>query len=287
MPSRAVVVLDDPARLNALAAVENFPVALRLLPRRHRAHLAAVYAAARLIDDTGDAPSASVETRLAALDDLQSDLARIWSGQSPARPALAPLAVTVRDRALAIQPFLDLVEANRHDQHVTRYATYDDLVGYCTLSANPIGRIVLEIFGVDEAERRALSDDVCTALQVLEHCQDVREDKRQRDRVYLPLDDLTAFGVQIDELSEPRTSDQLRRLVAFEVGRASALLQSGRTLVARLPGWAKLAVAGYVAGGLATADAIRRSDYDVLRMTPRPRKRDVVRHALALLARSR
>ena len=186
-----------------------------------------------------------------------------------------------------MQPFLDLVEANRRDQHVTRYATYDDLVGYCTLSANPVGRIVLEVFGVDDAESRALSDDVCTALQVLEHCQDVREDKLQRDRVYLPLDDMTAFGVQLDELSEFQTSHQLRRLVAFEVGRASALLHSGETLVARLPGWAKLAVAGYVAGGLATADAVRRDDYDVLSVTPRPRKRDVVRHAVTLLAKSR
>jgi squalene synthase HpnC len=286
VPSRAVALLDDPARLAALAHAENFPVALRLLPRRHRSALAAVYSAVRLIDDTGDTTDGTPTDRLAALDSVEAELAGIWVGQPPTRPALEPLAATLRARALSKQPFLDLLEANRLDQHANRYSSYDDLLGYCALSANPIGRTVLEVFGVDDADARSLSDDVCTALQILEHCQDVGEDKRLRERVYLPVEDLQAFVVDPDELSDTQTSAQLRSLLAFEVSRALTLLSSGPTLVSRLHGWAKVAVAGYVAGGLATADAIRHADFDVLQVMPRPRKRDVARHAINLLVRS-
>lgn len=287
MPSRAIAVVEDPARLAALAGTENFPVALRLLPRRHRAHLAAVYAAARLIDDVGDATDMAPTDRMAALDDLESDLDRVFSGAAPCRPALRPLVETARECSLPKQLFRDLVEANRRDQQTGRYASYAELAGYCELSANPIGRMVLEVFGVDDPQLGVLSDQVCTALQILEHCQDIGEDKQLRDRIYLPLDDMQAFGVQPDDLDDAQTSAQLRRLVAFEVSRASTLLVFGRALVARLHGWARLAVAGYVAGGMATVDAIRRANYDVLRVTPRPRKRDIVRHATALMARAR
>ena len=287
VPSRAVAVLDEPARLAALARAENFPVALRLLPRRHRSALAAVYAAVRLIDDTGDTTSGTPAHRLAALDAVEADLEVIWAGQPSPRPALEPLAATLGARALSKQPFLDLLEANRLDQHANRYSSYGDLLGYCALSANPIGRTVLELFGVDDSDARRLSDDVCTALQILEHCQDVGEDKRLRDRVYLPLEDLQSFGVDPGGLSAAETSAHLRSLVAFEVSRVVTLLSSGPLLVARLRGWAKVAVAGYVAGGLATVDAIRHADFDVLRVAPRPRKRDVARHAIALLVMSR
>jgi squalene synthase HpnC len=256
--------------LQALERAENFPVALRILPRRYRYPLRDAYALARRIDDAGDDPRRSPQERLAALDDLAAEVR--------ARHAGTPFE----------QPFLDLVAANRRDQTVTRYPTYGDLRAYCRLSAEPVGRVVLAVFGVDDAETTRLSDLVCTALQILEHCQDVVEDRRDRDRIYLPAEDLVRFGVAEGDLDAPSgrdrpASDGVRRLVAYEVDRAAALLDEGAPIVGRLHGWSRVAVAGYVAGGRATVDAIRRADHDVLSATPRPRGREVARRAVPLV----
>jgi phytoene/squalene synthetase len=166
---------------------------------------------------------------------------------------------------------------------VARWASWAELRRYCALSADPVGRIVLDLFGVRDAAAAARSDDVCTALQLLEHCQDVREDYLDRDRVYLPADEMLRFGVTEADLGADSASPQLRRLLAFEVDRAERLLASGPVLVRGLNGWARVAVAGYVAGGLATVAALRRAGYDVLAARVRPRKADVVRRALALV----
>jgi len=263
--------MDDAAlvgrELRRLEQAENFPVALRVLPRRYRRDLRTVYDTARLIDDAGDDPSASREQRLERLGGIEAGLRR----------SLDPAG------RLPLQPFLDLIAANRQDQAVARYPSYDDLAGYCRLSANPVGRLVLAVFDVDDEQARQLSDDVCTALQLLEHCQDVAEDKRLRDRVYLPQDDLARFGVTDADLTSPVTPVGLRRAIAMQVDRAAALFESGPALLRRLHGAARLAVAGYVAGGLATADALRRCDYNVGATTPKPRGQDIARHAVRLL----
>ena len=261
------LVADTQARERA----ENFPVALRALPARYRAPLHAAYALARRIDDIGDDPSRTPLQRLDALDALEAELRVSWPSRVPALP---------------LDPFLDLIAANRYDQTLTRIASYDELLGYCRLSANPIGRVVLAVFGATGPEAAALSDDVCTALQILEHCQDVGEDLRDRDRVYLPADDLDRYGVRAEQLRAHATSPELRLLLAFEVDRAAALLRSGGPLVRRLRGWARVAVAGYVAGGRATVDALRRCDFDVLAADAdvSPRRRDVAAHAARLLA---
>jgi squalene synthase HpnC len=284
VPSRAVPVVAEPNRLRAQARAENFPVALRLLPTASREHLLAVYAVARLIDDAGDTLVGGPDQRRASLDLIEADLHALWSGAVAQLPVIAALGPTVASCRLSEQPFLDLVAANRLDQHVARYPTYADLAHYCSLSANPIGRIVLECFAVTDEHAALESDQVCTALQILEHCQDIGEDRRDRDRIYLPLEDLRRFGVEECELDQPAASPALRSLVAFEVDRAARLLQAGSRLVRRLRGAARLAVTGYVAGGLATADSIRRCDHDVLRVAATPRKRDLAGHALALLA---
>jgi squalene synthase HpnC len=263
---------------------ENFPVALRLLPRKPRRHLHAVYAVARLIDDTGDAPDRSPAERIGALDDLAADLDRIWAAGDPAHPVLRALVPTVVDCAVTPAPFHALLEANRVDQVKRRYDTFDDLRGYCALSADPVGHLVLAVAGQQTPRATALSDRVCTALQVLEHCQDVVEDHRDRDRVYVPLEDLVATGASERDLSAPVASPELRAAVALEVDRAAQLLAAGVPLVHELHGWARLAVAGYVAGGRATVDAFRQAEYDVVTRSPRPRRRDVVRHTTRLLA---
>jgi squalene synthase HpnC len=263
----------------AAERVENFTVAPRLLPGALRRDLRSVYDVARTIDDLGDEATGD---RTALLDEYEHDLRRAWSAE-PARPELRRLARTVRARSLSLPPFLALVAANRLDQTQPTYATWSDLRHYCTLSADPIGRIVLEVFGAATPQRCAWSDDVCTALQVLEHCQDVAEDRR-RGRVYLPQDDLAGAGVAATDLEAGITAPAVRAAVSRQVDRARELLDSGRPLVRSLGGVGRWAVAGYVGGGLATVAALRRADCDVLApaVSCRPRRRDAAGHALHL-----
>jgi squalene synthase HpnC len=248
---------------------ENFPVATRLLPARHRAHLLAVYRFARLVDDIGD--RAPPDRRPLLLDQVEEDLRRIHAGTTPRLPSLRPLAATVRACAIPATPFHRLVEANRQDQVISRYETFDQLLAYCKLSAEPVGRIVLHVFGVATPDRMALSDRVCAALQIIEHCQDVGEDYRA-GRIYLPQEDLRRFGCADRDMAASDTPTRLRGVVALEAGRARRLLDEGAGLIGRLGGFARLAVAGYVAGGRAALSAIEDGAYDVLAGPPRPRR---------------
>jgi squalene synthase HpnC len=269
---------------SAAERAENFPVALRLLPRAVRADLRAVYDVVRLVDDTGDDPGATPEERTARLEALAAELADLWAGRPVATPALARLAPTVAARGLPRQPFDDLVAANLQDQRVTRYPDRAALLGYCALSAAPIGRLVLALAGAPtDAARLAASDRVCAALQLLEHWQDVAEDRRA-GRVYLPQDAMAAAGVAEADLDAAVAGPALRRLVLDETARAAELLESGAGVAHGLTGWARLAVAGYLAGGRATVAALRRAGGEVLAATPRPRRRDVLRHLLTTLA---
>jgi squalene synthase HpnC len=275
----------------AKASAENFPVALRVLPGRWRAHLTALYGFARLVDDIGDEPlpglpsDASAQTvtatRLKLLDEVQQDVERIYDQDAePELEAIRALAKTIRECGIPGQPLYDLIQANRQDQLVTRYETYEDLADYCRLSANPVGQVVLYIVGAATPERIAASDRVCTALQVIEHTQDVAEDLAN-GRIYLPRQDMEAHGVTEADLSKPSAGENVRNLIAFEAGRARRLLDDGAPLVGSLKHMARLAIAGYVAGGRATLKAIEAGRYDVLRATPRPGKADT----LAMMAR--
>jgi squalene synthase HpnC len=268
------------AQAGAKAANENFPVALRLLPRRYRQHLAAVYAFARSADDMGD--EAPPEERLRLLDELDADLSRLYAGtggEGPRLEVVQALAPAVAQCAIPAQPFRDLIQANRQDQQVTRYQTFDELLAYCRLSANPVGRIVLHVFGAATPDRERLSDLVCTALQLAEHWQDVAEDLRA-GRIYLPGKDMAGYGVTAADLAAPSASPQVRALIAFEVRRAGDLLGEGAPIVGTLRGFARAAVAGYVAGGRAALASIKASGCDVLAATPRPRKRRVAAELL-------
>jgi squalene synthase HpnC len=285
------------AQAGAQAPAENFPVALRFLPRRYRGHLAAVYGFARSADDMGD--EAAPQERLDLLDELEADIDRLYrmvpaagaAGMAGGRPAAGdrgdggaggpdtagpPRLAVVRALAPAVvacaipaQPFRDLIAANRQDQIVSRYPAFADLVDYCQLSANPVGRIVLHVFGAATPDREALSDQVCTALQLAEHWQDVAEDLRA-GRIYLPQEDMDRFGCTEQDLAAPRTAPKVRALIAFEERRARELLDAGAPIVGTLRGAARAAVAGYVAGGRAALAAIAASGHDVLRATPRP-----------------
>lgn len=282
-PSGPVSIRADTAdtAMRARAEAENFPVAGVLLPARYRAHLMRVYGFARRVDDIGDEATGD---RNRLLDAVSEQLDKLFAGSEPDDGVIRDLAATVRACRLDRAPFDRLVEANRQDQIVSRYASFDQLVEYCALSANPVGELVLGVFDVDRPDRRAHSDRICTALQVLEHCQDVGEDYAA-GRVYLPAEDLDRFDVAESELAGPRASTNLRALVGFQVQRAVAMLDAGRPLVDTLSGTARVAVAGYLAGGLVTARALAASGFDVLTDTPRPSKAAVAAEAAGLLGR--
>ncbi|SNT38618.1 squalene synthase HpnC [Asanoa hainanensis] len=265
------------AYLRAKEQAENFPVALRILPRRHRQHLLAVYDVARVIDDLGDQGPGD---RRPALREFDADLDTLFGGGAPRHPVLQRLRPTMLTCGLDAKPFHDLVAANLQDQEKTAYGTFDDLVAYCRLSADPVGRIVLRVFGATGPRLEELSDKVCTALQIVEHCQDVAEDRRN-GRIYLPLEDLDRLQVRPTDLDAPRATPAVRQLVAFNAERAGALLDEGLPLLRQLRGWGRLAVTGYLAGGRATLYALRRAEWDVLARTPRPAKRDVLAQAVA------
>jgi squalene synthase HpnC len=271
------------ATIDAKASQENFPVASRLLPARYRRHLRAIYGFARLVDDVGDEAPGDRMTLLDAIDD---DLDRVVGDGVPHLAVMRQLAPTVRDTHLPLDPFHRLVEANRRDQVELQYERYADLLDYCTLSANPVGHLVLGVFGEADPERVARSDDVCTALQLVEHWQDVAEDAA-RGRIYLPAEDMRRFDCTPEDLTAEQTSPALRRLLAFEVARAQTLMTRGAPLVGMLHGWARLAVAGFVAGGQAALDALGAANFDVLAGPPRARKRRVaLGTASRLLSRS-
>lgn len=273
----SAVVVDPPAGLPTAAAVmarrggENFPVASRLLPGRTRERLLAIYGVARLVDELGDAEgdgAAAVQDRLSALDWLEDELARAYAGGRARHPLLVRLEATLSECALPRECFERLIEANRMDQRVVRYETWEQLLGYCRLSADPVGELVLSALGRASAERVALSNRICTALQLAEHWQDVAEDLA-RGRIYLPAEDLERFGCSERELREPHAGWRVRGLVAFEVARTRALLEQGAPLIGTLRGRERVAVAAFASGGLAALDAIERARCDVLSGPPR------------------
>jgi squalene synthase HpnC len=229
----------------------------------------AVYGFARITDDIGDEAPPAERPRM--LDELEADLRRLYDGQARL-PVIRALEPVVHELGVPMQPFLDLIAANRQDQIVSRYPAFSDLLGYCKLSANPVGRIVLYVFGVFTEARAGLSDQVCTALQLAEHWQDVAEDY-QAGRIYLPAEDMARYRVTEADLAGRSAPPRLRELMAFETRRAAQLLDDGAPLVASLRGTARLAVAGYVAGGRAALASIAGAGYDVLAVAAVPGKR--------------
>ncbi|MGR8007150.1 squalene synthase HpnC [Streptomyces hypolithicus] len=294
---------DAPARTTIdKAADENFPVAPFFLPRAWRDDLIAVYGYARLVDDIGDgdlAPGGAdarllgvapgpADDRLAVLDAFEADLHRVFdpADAGPRHPLMRALVPTVRRWSLTPGPFLGLIEANRQDQLVRRYKTYDELLAYCELSANPVGRLVLAITGTVSPERVRRSDALCTALQIVEHLQDVGEDLA-RDRIYLPADDMARFRVDEADLAAPTANASVRALIAYEAERAGHLLDEGAPLVGSVDGRLKLLLAGFVGGGRAALTAVAAAGFDVLPGPPKPTRLGLLRAVGAVLRRDR
>jgi squalene synthase HpnC len=256
----------DPASASAVAnraRTENFPVASLLFPRAYRPHLRAIYGFARLVDMLGDEHEGD---RLEALDELEAQVEACYSGK-PSWEVMRELQPTIRACSLPREPFLRLIEANRMDQRSSAYETWADLKHYCVHSADPVGRLVLGVLGrAGEPELVALSDDVCTGLQLVNFLQDVPRDLAL-GRIYLPDEDRARFGVE--ELDRP--SPALRALLEFEAERARGLLASGEELGRRLGGGrVGRGVALFARGGLAALEALERADWDIFNGRPRP-----------------
>ena len=262
---------------------ENFTVVSALLPRRLIRHFNAVYAYCRWSDDLGDETSGGEEA-LRLLDWWRTELLTCYSG-TPTHPVTVALRETIRRFAIPPEPFLNLLVAFTQDQHVTRYATFDQLVGYCRNSANPVGHLVLHLFDCFDARRAALSDEVCTGLQLANFWQDVARDFAI-GRVYLPAEDLERFGVSEADIAAGRFTPQFRDLMRFEVVRARGFFDRGAALLPLLPRAARVDVDLFSAGGRAILAAIERSGYDVLTRRPEVGKREKVRLLLGAAVRA-
>ncbi len=259
------------------AGTENFPIASLLFPRALRPHLRAVYGYCRLVDILGDEIEGS---RLEALDRLEAELDACYDGQ-PTWPVMQVLAPTIREFGLPREPFRRLIDCNRQDQRVFEYERWDDLKSYCTLSADPVGRLVLGLLRrADEPDLLAASDDVCTGLQLVNFLQDVPSDLAL-GRIYLPAEDRRRFGVtELAVRNEP-----LRELLRFEAERATGMLAAGRTLRTRLGGRVGRGVDLFARGGLAALQALERADWEIFAARPRPSRARLARAAVASLLR--
>ena len=257
---------------------ENFTVVSWFLPRSLRAPMFALYAFCRFTDNIGDDPDAAPAQRLERLDAWQADLERTFNGSRPQHPINLALQDISRRKPLRADPFRRLIEANRLDQRQSRCETFQDVLAYCDLSANPVGELVLQIWGVDtESEegryRVDLSDATCTALQLANHWQDVRRDYLDQDRLYLPLEELRGFGLSEDDIAEGirrrRCPDAYRELMRFQVDRAEAYFRKGERLIDEVPSELAVDLRLFTDGGRAVLAAIKRQRYDTLSRRPR------------------
>jgi squalene synthase HpnC len=249
---------------------ENFSVASWLMPRAMRKHMFAIYAYARIADDFADE-----ERDAAGLDEWERELALAYAG-APRHPVFVALADTARRFDIPREPFADLLRAFRSDLDFRGFETFDDLLGYARYSANPVGRLVLHLFGYHDPERQQLSDRVCSGLQLANFWQDVAVDL-EKGRVYLPRQDMARFDVTVEDLHMHRANSNFAALMRYEVARARELLLSGAALAAMVDKRLSRDIRIFAGGGLAILRAIERADYDVFRYRPALGKLDYLR----------
>jgi len=260
---------------------ENFSVVTWFLPKHLHQHFYNVYAYCRISDDLGDEVGDASQS-LALLDEWQAELEQCYSGV-PRHPVFVALRQTVKECEIPQHEFADLLTAFRQDQTTTRYATFEDVLGYCRYSANPVGHLVLYVCGYRDVERQQLSDYTCTALQLANFWQDVAVDYG-KGRIYLPLEDLAKHGVAESDIVERRPTPQFLDMMKFEVARAREWFQRGLPLATRVDKHLALDIELFSRGGLEILSAIERRNYDVLSQRPvisKPRKLWLVARAAA------
>ncbi len=244
---------------------ENFSVATWFLPRRLWPHFFSVYAYCRVSDDLGDEVG-DAQLSLELLDAWEAELEACYAG-SARHPVFVALAETVRACDIPKQPFADLLRAFRQDQTVHRYATFEDLLGYCRYSANPVGRLVLYVCGYRDEARQKLSDATCTALQLANFWQDVAVDY-EKGRIYIPTEDMLKFGVSEEDIAARRATPAFRDLMRFQVARAHKWFKEGLPLASQVDPALALDIELFVRGGQEILNAVQAQDFDVLRSRP-------------------
>ena len=270
MPAEArrapsIAEAQEYCRQLATSHYENFTVASFLLPRDLRPHFHSIYAYCRWADDLADETAGGDES-LRLLEWWEDELAACYRGDAR-HPVFVALRHTIDEFGVPIEPFQNLLLAFRQDQYRNRYETFNELLAYCRNSANPVGRLVLYLGRAATPENFALSDSICTGLQLANFCQDVARDY-DRGRIYLPLDDCRAAGYDEAMFQRREFNPAFRRLLAGQVDRAEALLRAGEPLVRSVPRGLQLDVALFIRGGLAVLNRIRAQDYDVWRRRP-------------------
>ena len=297
--------LDDAYRFCAQSArshYENFNVGGWITPRDKLPHVHAIYAWCRMVDDLGDEvnpeqePTQSVsdgridstvsQHRLDRLDWWESELDLVYSGQ-PTHPVNVAIQHTVARFEIPKDPFRRLIHANRLDQGAGRFATLNDVLDYCTYSANPVGHLYLYLFGYSDTERQRLADNTCTALQLTNFWQDVSRDYHERGRIYLPQQDMARFGATESDIASGHASNEFRALLSHECEYARQLFRDGAPLVDSLEPDARLPVALFTRGGVAILDAIHKQSYDVLTARPSLSKSKKARLLASALLRSK
>jgi squalene synthase HpnC len=276
-PSKAEA--QEYCRRLARSHYENFSVATWFLPERLRQHFFNIYAYCRISDDLGDEVGDS-QASLAMLAQWQAELDACYTG-SPRHPVFVALEETVRKFDIPKQPFNDLLKAFRQDQTVTRYDGFEDLLGYCRYSANPVGHLVLYLCGYRDAERQAFSDSTCTALQLANFWQDVSDDY-SKGRIYLPLEDLRRYQVTEDDISAARNTAAFCEMMQFEVQRARTWFEQGLPLAGKVGRELAVDIELFSRGGQEILTAIERQGYAVLGRRPAISKA----RKLALVARA-
>ncbi|KQQ32410.1 squalene synthase HpnC [Duganella sp. Leaf126] len=252
---------------------ENFPVASILLPKKLRPAVEAIYAFARSADDLADEGDATPAQRLADLAGYEAALDRIAAGATDHSPLFERLAVVVRAYQLPLEPMYALLSAFKQDVTVHRYASYGALLDYCARSANPVGHLMLHLYGAATEDNLRDSDAICSALQLINFLQDVAIDLH-KERIYLPLEDLNRYAILPGALDAPDSRARWRAMMKFQVARARALMLSGAPLALRMKGRIGFELRMVVQGGLKILDEIERVQYDVFRHRPQLTRRD-------------
>ena len=251
----------------AVEHYENFPVASFLLPSRLRKPVEVIYAFARSADDIADEGDFRPEERLASLSGYIAELDTIERNGQPDSTLFIDLKQVIGEFRLPLAPFRNLLAAFIQDISTKRYDTYDDLLEYCRLSANPVGLLMLHLYEAAAEENRRMSDAICTSLQLINFWQDVAIDWK-KNRVYLPLEELARFNVTTADIDAGKLSDNWRSLMQFEIGRTRKLMLSGAPLASRLPGRIGWELRLVVQGGLRILDRIEMAGYDIFSKRP-------------------
>ena len=257
------------------AHYENFPVASLLLPMRLRKPIALIYSFARQADDFADEGDLTPEQRLALLDGFRRELDRIGSGQTSDMPLFVALADMIQAHNLPLQPFYDLLDAFAQDVVKTRYENFGEIMDYCRHSANPVGRLLLHLYGQATPRNIALSDAICSALQIINFLQDVAIDYR-KDRIYFPQDEMRKYRIEERQIANGDAGGAWGVFMEFELGRARRLLQSGAPLGLALPGRIGLEMRSIIAGGERILHKLYKARGDMFSHRPVLKPRDWV-----------